>query len=118
MSADRLGQARAWTDALWAEREGYFIFAFGVGGHFNGDRYEFERWQERSGRWPDDRDRFLEEALERSELDDLYVAAYLRSKPSREKGTALSSSWLYADLDEPHEGEIKTPAGPLLLGPG
>ena len=81
-------------------------------------KYEHERWQERSGRWPDDRDRFLAEALERAEHDDVYVAPYLRSNASRRKGSALPSSWLYGDVDEAADGQLRTPAGVLLLGPG
>ena len=81
-------------------------------------KYDFDRWQERPGRWPDDRDRFLEEALEKAHEVDVYVAPYLRSNPSRKRGNALPSSWLYADLDEAPSGQLKTPSGVLLLGPG
>lgn len=111
-------QAAAWVDAVWGDREGHFHFAFGVGGHFNsGGKYGFERWHERSGRWPDDRERFLEEATARAALDDVYVAPYLRSSPSRKKGNALPSRWLYADVDVLCDG-VKSPSGIALIGPG
>ena len=83
---NELEQARRWVDAAWGDRAGYFAFGFGVGGHFNAQgKYEFEHWHDRYGRWPDDRDRFLAEALERARRDDVYVAPYLRSRPSRKK---------------------------------
>ncbi len=112
-------QAAVWVDALWGEGRGHFHFAFGVGGHLTAaGKYAHERWQERFGRWPDDRDRFLADAMERSERDDVYVAPYLRSNASRRKGSALASSWLYGDLDDAANGQLRTPAGVLLLGPG
>ncbi|MBA3376656.1 MAG: hypothetical protein H0U00_12755, partial [Actinobacteria bacterium] len=120
LHADRgeLEQAAAWVDALWGDREGHAHFCFGVGGYFNdAGKYQFERWHERSGRWPDDRERFLEEAMERAATDDVYVAPYLRSNASRKKGSALPSRWLYADADEPL-GSILSPSGVALLGPG
>jgi hypothetical protein len=110
-------QAVAWVDSVWGERSGYFFFAFGVGGHVNAkDAYAFEHWHERSGHWPDDRDRFLAEAIERAERDDVYVAPYLREGASRKKGNALPSAWLYSDLDEP-VALPRTAGGVLLLGP-
>jgi hypothetical protein len=113
-----LKQAAAWVDALWGERDGHFHFAFGVDGYFDeADKYDFKHWQERSGRWPDDRDRFLEEAITRAPVVDVYVAPYLRSNSSRKKGNALPSSWLYADVDDALEA-VKGPSGVLLLGPG
>jgi hypothetical protein len=110
-------QARRWVNAVWGEQPGHFHFAFGVGGHFNGSgKYAHKRWQQRSGRWPDDRDRFLAEAIGRAEADDVYVAPYLRSNASRKKGNALASRMLYADVDEAHE-ENRGFAR-LLIGPG
>ncbi len=111
-------QAAEWCDRVWGERRGHFHFAFGVGGHFNGSgKYEFERWHGRSGVWPDDRARFLADALDRAATDDVYVAPYLRSNASREKGSALPSDFLYADLDyvvpERLHGFER-----LLIGPG
>ncbi len=113
-----LEQAAAWVDALWGEREGHAHFCFGVGGHFtDGGKYDFKSWHERSGRWPDDRERFLEEAVARAATDDVYVAPYLRSNASRKKGSALPSRWLYADVDQPL-GSVLGPSGVVLLGPG
>ena len=110
-------QAARWVDAVWEERRGFFYFAFGHGGFFNAaGKYEFRRWDERPGEWPRDRDRFLEEALARSVGVDVYVAPYLRSIPSRKKGTALASSLIYADVDELDEGARGFER--LLLGPG
>jgi hypothetical protein len=112
-------QAAAWVDAVWGERQGYFCWALGVSGHFNANgKYDFDKWLPRDGgRWPDDRDRFLAEALELSAESDVYVAPYLRSNASRKKGSALASSWLYADLDQVPTGQLKTPGGVLVLGP-
>src|SRR5262249_15119105 len=62
-------------------------------------------------------DRFLDEALEKSAECDIYVAPYLRSSPSRKRGTALPGRWLYVDLDRT-EGQITTTSGVLVLGPG
>ena len=114
---NELDQARRWVDAAWGDRAGYFAFAFGIGGHFTDQgKYTFKHWHDRHGRWPDDRDRFLAEALERAERDDVYVAPYLRSKPSRKKGTALASDLVYADVDE-RLGELRG-FERLLIGPG
>jgi RepB DNA-primase from phage plasmid len=100
----RRRHAERWVAAVWGDRTGYFHFAFGFGGDFNANsKYMFARWQERSGRWPDDRDRFLEEALRRAPEEDVYVAPYLRSNPTRKKGNALPASVLYADIDELRE---------------
>jgi hypothetical protein len=110
-------QAARWVDLVWRDRAGYFFFAFGVGGHFDAHgKYAFERWQERYGRWPDDRDRFLTEALERADRDDVYVAPYLRSNASRKKGNALPSDVVYADLDaiDPSLNGFES----ALIGPG
>ena len=110
-------QARRWVNAVWGEQPGHFHFAFGVGGHFNGaGKYAHKRWHERSGRWPDDRDRFLAEAIGRAEADDVYVAPYLRSNASRKKGNALASRMVYVDVDEARE-ENRGFAR-LLIGPG
>lgn len=116
MSAAEI-QAAEWCDRVWGERKGHFHFAFGVGGHFNdAGKYEFKHWHDRSGRWPDDRDRFLADALERADTDDVYVAPYLRSGASRKKGSALPSDFLYADLDE--RPERLRGFESLLIGPG
>lgn len=109
--------AERWVDLVWGERRGYFFFAFGVGGHHDEhDTYTFEHWHERSGHWPDDRDRFLVEALERADRDDVYVAPYLRSKASRKKGSALPSDLLYADVDKLHPSLNGFESA--LIGPG
>lgn len=102
---------------MWAGQRGYFHFAIGVGGHFaETGRYEFDHWHERSGRWPDDQERFLAEAIAKSSECDVYVAPYLRASPSRKKGNALPSRWLYADVDEqdPHLEDVLR----QLIGPG
>jgi DNA-binding transcriptional ArsR family regulator len=110
-------EAERWLDAVWSRRAGYFSFAFGVDGRFSAQgKYEFEHWHDRHGRWPDDRDRFLAEALERAGRDDVYVAPYLRSKPSRKKGTALPSDLVYADVDELRDNLRGFER--LLIGPG
>ena len=106
---DRRAQAARWVDAVWGERRGHCHFAFGVSGHFNSNgKYEFDHWQERHGRWPDDRDRFLDEAIEKSAECDVYVAPYLRSNTSRKKGSALPSDILYGDLDDVQNGCVPT----------
>jgi hypothetical protein len=110
-------QASRWVDRVWGDRRGYFFFAFGVGGRFDDrGKYMFEQWQERYGRWPDDRDRFLAEALERANRDDVYVAPYLRSNASRKKGNALPSDVIYADVDrlDPSLNGFES----ALIGPG
>jgi hypothetical protein len=116
----QLCAAQSWVDAVWGTREGYFSWALGVSGHFNGSgKYEFDKWLQRDGgRWPDDRDRFLDEAIEKSAESDVYVAPYLRSSPSRKRGTALPSFRLYGDLDYVPAGQLATSAGVLVLGPG
>lgn len=118
MSESALEQARRWTETVWGERNGYFSFAFGVGGHYNGpDRYQFEKWIERDGgRWPDDRERFLIEAIDKSAECDVYVAPYLRSSASRKKGSALPSNIIFADVDE-HRDENRG-FERILIGPG
>jgi hypothetical protein len=94
-------QAAQWCDRVWGDRRGHFFFAFGVGGHFTETgKYDFERWIERSGRWPDDRDRFLADAIDKAAECDVYVAPYSRSNASRKKGNALPSPILYADVDQ------------------
>ena len=114
MNANR-AQAERWVDALWGERPGHSLFAFGIGGHLNAnEHYEFEHWHDRHGRWPDDRDRFLDEAIERASVDDVFVAPLLRSKPNRKRGSALPSAWLYADVDRPQPAILS----PLLAGGG
>jgi AAA domain-containing protein len=119
VSDDRRTQAQRWTGAVWGKQFGYFLSAYGIGGHFDDQgKYEFKSFHQRPGRWPDDRDRFLNEALERAERDDVFVAPYLRSVPDRKKGSALPSDVLYADLDEAPDGQLMTPGGVLLLGPG
>lgn len=118
MSKSALEQARRWTETVWGERNGYFSFAFGVGGHYNSSgRYQFEKWVERDGgRWPDDRERFLIEAIDKSAECDVYVAPYLRSSPSRKKGSALPSNIIFADVDE-HRDENRG-FERVLIGPG
>jgi hypothetical protein len=110
-------QAARWVDTVWGERPGYFLFAFGHEGHFAPTgKYEFRHWTERHGEWPDDRDRFLVDALEKADECDVYVAPYLRSKPSRKKGSAIASSILYADVDE--LGPSLAGFERVLIGPG
>jgi hypothetical protein len=118
MDAERaIAEAHRWSDAVWGERPGFFFFAFGVGGHFTAsDKYAFEHWVERYGSWPNDRDRFVGEAIDKAGECDVYVAPYLRLNMSRKKGSALPSDLLYADVDE----LTADLAGfeRLLIGPG
>lgn len=110
-------QASRWVDLAWGERTGFFFFSFGVGGHFNEKgRYSFEHWVERNGCWPDDRDRFLDEAISKSGDCDIYVAPHLRSNASRKKGNALANDLLYADVDN-LTADLKGFERPLI-GPG
>lgn len=116
-------QAVHWVDQVWGDRRGHCHFAFGVGGHFNdSNKYEFERWIERSGEWPRCRDQFLADAITKSAECDVYVAPYLRSNASRKKGNALPSNILYADVDSldgiaGFERALIGPGG-LLVGSG
>jgi putative DNA primase/helicase len=92
-------QAKAYLSTLFPEgAKGFFHFAFGVGGHYNGNgTYEYERFHERSGEWPRDRKRFLDEAMERAKTDDVYVCPYLFPKPGRHKGAALPARHFHGD---------------------
>jgi hypothetical protein len=98
---DPEAQARAWCDRVWDDRQGWAVFAFGVGGHFTGTgSYEFGRFEERPVRWPADRERVLREAFARAGDDDVFVSPYLRSSNQRRKATALPSRVLYAEVDD------------------
>lgn len=114
---DQRETAALWIDRIWGEERGHFLFAFGVDGHYTeSGKYEHTHWQERHGRWPDDRDRFLDEAIEKSAECDVYVAPYLRSAPSRKKGHALPSRFVYADIDELNPANDGFER--MLIGPG
>jgi hypothetical protein len=110
-------QASEWMERAWGDRSGFFVSAYGVGGHYDEyGKYTHKRWHERPGRWPDDYERLLDEVIGRAETDDVYVAPYLRSVPSRKKGSALPSDLLYADLDVVDASLNGFEA--LLVGPG
>jgi PAS domain-containing protein len=95
-------QARLWCSRMWADREGRAVLAVGHGGHYKGTAYSFGReFEQRSYRWPEQRDELLHAALEAAPASDVYVSVLLHQSGTRgrEKATAAPGGVAWVDVD-------------------
>lgn len=77
--------------AVFVGHEGFFTTT---------GKYDFKRVEERFYRWPEQRDRLLDEALEVAPEADVYIAPMLRTALKRRKATGAGGHVLWVDVDE------------------
>lgn len=102
MTADRSSALRAYLNAtVGASGEtGWVMGAYGAGGHFEGDRYTFNKWWPRSYQWPADAQRLENEALQLAdEGHDFYLCPYLMRNAVRARGESVARPIVHADID-------------------
>lgn len=100
---DDLTHAAWWCARVWGRQQGRAVVGFGHGGHYPSQElaYKFERFEQRSYRWPADCERLLEEALSAAPELDVYVSVLLHTGGAngRSAETAGPGQVAWADVD-------------------
>ncbi len=94
-------EAQRWVDRLWEQRPGRAVLGLGNGGFYKGAAYTFTDFEQRSYRWPDDREQLLDEALTAAPTLDVYASVLLHRPGTggRKKDTAGPGAVAWADVD-------------------
>ncbi|MGH3672711.1 MAG: hypothetical protein ACRDSH_19110, partial [Pseudonocardiaceae bacterium] len=95
-------QTVRWVDAMWGERTGWAVVAYGIGPHRDANgKYRHRSFDQHFYRWPGQRGALLNDVARElaTSAVDIYVAPHLRASEKRTKHTALPPLWLHADID-------------------